>query len=243
LALEDINSDLSRLWLLMTLAPEAEVGDPRGDPIRGEQGSDGYDTIRRRGDKAPAIAVSGNLLPCSSTNFVLAQRAFRRTNRVNKRTTCRLDAGFCICSLFIVIDLFSSRNLRSHIQIPHGTMRPQGLETGYRPCPRSAPAIAETLSPRPLSVTVPRAQSLNGRPLNVWVLDAITTCPAQPPEACRQIGRLIDDCLLLGRARTEEIEVCLRDDIGERQETGCWEPSADLRITCREWLHRWRPRH
>jgi hypothetical protein len=33
-------------------------------------------------------------------------------------------------------------------------------------------------------------------------------------------GRLTDDRLLLRRTRTEEIEVCLRDNISERHETG-----------------------
>jgi hypothetical protein len=37
LAHEHINSDLSRLWLLMTLASMREVGDPRGGPIRGRK--------------------------------------------------------------------------------------------------------------------------------------------------------------------------------------------------------------
>lgn len=159
----------------MTLAPVAEVGDPRGDPIRGQQGSDGYDTIRRRGDKVPAVAVSGNLLPCSSTNFVLAQRAFRRTNRVNKKTTCRLDAGFCICSFFIVIDLFSSRIYDLIFRFRTGRCGPGAALNRLSAVPALSSCHSGTLSPRPLSVTVPRAQSLNGRSVNVWVLDALTT--------------------------------------------------------------------
>jgi hypothetical protein len=128
LAHEHINSDLSRLWLLMTLASMREVGAARrANPWT--QGGDGHETIRRRGGKAPAVAISGNLLPCSSTNFVLAQRAFRRTNRVNKKTTSRL-VRYRILYLFPVYSYRPVFFSTFTIAYSHSAwaMRPQGLE-------------------------------------------------------------------------------------------------------------------
>jgi hypothetical protein len=69
---DDITSDLSRLWLLMTLAESEAVGAPGREPIREQQVALGTRPDGIVDGKAPSVARSADLLPGSSSPFVLA---------------------------------------------------------------------------------------------------------------------------------------------------------------------------